>query len=174
VTYLPRPALGALDVDVTDASVRIVSELARLGGSSVLVGSLRVRQPALAGAELLLTDISSDLVHFLLLDRPYIVLNPHSQSRLSEFAAANPWSTAGDVVSLDGLAMLEQVVDCALTEDSRSAERVALAGRCLGDVSSPLERFLAEAEACLRHVYGTVPACILSQDFGEPEAAIVE
>ena len=66
------------------------------------------------------------------------------------------------------------VVDRALAEDSRSHERVAPAGRYLGDVFSSIERFVAEAEACLIHLRGRVPARILPLECDETEAEMVK
>jgi hypothetical protein len=170
VTFVPHPALGTLNERVEAASARIVSRLARAGGSSVLAGSLAERQAALAAADVLIADIGTDLVDFLVLDRPYIALNPNAHSTTAAFLDANPSSSAGDVIDLDTLPALGDALDRALSGDSRSVERTALAAHYLGDVSSPVERFLAEVAACLAHVRETVPARILPEPPAEVDA----
>ena len=138
VTYLPHPALGTLNRRFADASDHLVSRLRRAGGSSVVHGTLAERYAVLATADLLVTDVGSDLVDFLALDRPYIRVDAASID------------TIGDDVAH------------ALAESGANPERVKLARRYLGDLSTPpLDRFLVEVDATLALVRSTRPARVL-------------
>jgi hypothetical protein len=176
VTYVPHPALGTLSVAAAETSARIVSRVARAGGHCVVQGSLRERYAALAGADLLITDIGSDLVDFLCLDRPYIVLDPSSgKSSESSFATANPSAGAGRVVALNAVSRIDAIVTQSLGgdqggNDSAATVRRTLATHYLGDLTvPPLSRFLDEVSSCLAQLHATRPARILPPPMPDSE-----
>ncbi|HMH58165.1 MAG TPA: CDP-glycerol glycerophosphotransferase family protein [Galbitalea sp.] len=159
VTYLPHPALGSLNPLVAEASDHIVTRLKRAGGKSVLEGSARERYVALGSADVLISDIGSDLVDYLCLGRPYIALNPNDSESEATFLDSNPSTGAGFVVSVASIDALDDAIGRALGTDELAATRAALAGRYLGDlVTPPFDRFLAEVDRCLAHVRETRPA----------------
>jgi hypothetical protein len=177
VIYVPHPALGTLNRRAAEASERIVARLSRAGGHSVVQGSLDERYAALAGADLLIADIGSDLVDFLALDRPYIALNATGSADAAAFAEANPSTTAGVVIDLDSIATLGAVVERALSADTHAAARAKLGVRYLGDRSTPpLDRFLAAVSLCLDHLHATRPARVLPppEESSELEEAVPE
>jgi hypothetical protein len=159
VSYVPHPALGTLNPEFALASRRIVARVGANGGATIIEGSQAERFAALAAADLLICDVSSDLVDFLALDRPYIVLNPSAADPAS-FVAANPSaSAAATVVDRRSIDHVGEIVDRALSEDTVAGSRSALARRYLGDLSVPqLHRFLAEVDRCLAHIAATRPA----------------
>ncbi len=129
VTYLPHPALGTLNSQFAEASDHLVTRLRHAGGTSVIAGTLTERYAVLAAADVLVTDVGSDLVDFLALDRPYIMVESGAVDTLGE------------------------AVGQALTEPQKSKARAQLAERYLGDLSSPpLDRFLREVDRTLEHV----------------------
>jgi CDP-Glycerol:Poly(glycerophosphate) glycerophosphotransferase len=126
VTYLPHPALGTLNGRFADASDSMVSRLRHSGGRSVIAGTLSERYAVLAAADVLVTDVGSDLVDFLALDRPYFVVNDASIV------------TLGDDVGR------------SLAAPEKDPARQKLALRYLGDLSTPpIDRFLAEVDRTL-------------------------
>jgi CDP-Glycerol:Poly(glycerophosphate) glycerophosphotransferase len=126
VTYLPHPALGTLNGRFADASDSVVSRLRHSGGRSVIAGTLSERYAVLAAADVLVTDVGSDLVDFLALDRPYFVVNDSSIV------------TLGDDVGR------------SLAAPEKDPARQKLALRYLGDLSTPpIDRFLAEVDRTL-------------------------
>jgi hypothetical protein len=134
VTYLPHPALGTLNRRFADASDLVVSRLRRAGGRSVIEGSLSERYAVLAAADVLITDIGTDLVDFLALDRPYFVVNDTTIARLGDDVARALATPPGDPA------------------------RRKLALRYLGDLSTPpIDRFLTEVEHTLALVHEVRP-----------------
>ncbi|MDQ1547317.1 MAG: hypothetical protein QOH69_2221 [Actinomycetota bacterium] len=126
VTYLPHPALGTLNRRFADASSSVVSRLRRAGGRSVIAGSLSERYKVLAAADVLVTDIGTDVVDFLALDRPYFLVDDATIGTLRD-----------DVVR-------------ALAGPQKDPARKKFALRYLGDLSTPpIDRFLAEVERTL-------------------------
>ena len=126
LTYLPHPALGTLNRRFADASASVVSRLRRAGGRSVLAGSLSERYAVLAAADVLVTDVGSDLVDFLALDRPYFVVDDAT------------------------IATLRDDVGRALAGPQNDPARQKLALLYLGDLSMPpIDRFLAEVDHVL-------------------------
>jgi CDP-glycerol glycerophosphotransferase (TagB/SpsB family) len=124
-----------------------------------LEGSARERYTALAAADVLISDIGSDLVDYLCLGRPYIVLNPNEGESEATFLATNPSARAGIVVNTASIDALDDAIARALGSDKLADARAALAGRYLGDLATPsLKRFLAEVDRCLAHVHETRPA----------------
>jgi hypothetical protein len=159
VTYVPHPALGSLNPQFAEASDHIVSRLRRAGGRSVLEGSARERYAALASADILISDIGSDLVDYLSLGRPYIVLNPNEAESETTFLESNPSAGAGVVVNAASIDALDDAIGRALGADELTGARAALAARYLGDLATPpLDRFLAEVDRCLAYVHETRPA----------------
>jgi CDP-Glycerol:Poly(glycerophosphate) glycerophosphotransferase len=157
VTYLPHPALGSLNRGFAEANDRIVRRLRRAGHSSVVGGSLAERFAVLAGADLLVTDVSSDVVDFLALNRPYIVLDPVGD-RASAFLAANPSAGAGTVIDPTSIPLLGETIERALASTGPDAARVELARSYLGPLDSPpLEVWLAEVDRCLGLIRATRP-----------------
>jgi hypothetical protein len=135
VTYLPHPALGSLNRQFADASARIVARLRQRGGVALLEGSLTERYTVLAAADVLVTDIGSDLVDFLALDRPSVL------------------------VTADTIGTLNVTVGTALTGPSTDPARAALAKRYLGELTTlPVDRFLGEVERTLTLVHSTRPS----------------
>jgi hypothetical protein len=135
VTYLPHPALGSLNRQFALANDHLVSRLRSAGGSSVVAGSLAERYAVLATADVLVTDVGSDLVDFLALDRPYVM------------------------VDADSIGTLGDAVGRALTENQNDKSRALLAKRYLGDLSTPpVDRFLAEVDRTLELVRASRPA----------------
>ena len=162
VTYVPHPALGSLNPEFALAGRRVASRVLSGGGRVVVEGSQGERFAALADADVLITDVSSDLVDFLALDRPLIVLDPSAQEPAA-FVIANPSAAAADaVLDRDSIGRLGEALDRALspsgsTPDSAAA-RAALTRRYLGDLSvSQVERFLAEVDRCLDLIAATRP-----------------
>jgi hypothetical protein len=134
VTYLPHPALGTLNRQFAEASDSLVSRLRRAGGTSVIAGTLAERYAVLAAADVLVTDVGTDQVDFLALDRPSILVDPTHIASL------------GDAVAR------------ALAEPA-DASRKELAERYLGDLSTPpIDRFLGEVERTLDLVRTSRPA----------------
>ena len=126
VTYLPHPALGTLNDRFAEASASVVARLRRAGGQSVIAGSLSERYAVLASADVLVTDVGSDLVDFLALDRPYVVVDDASITTLGADVAR------------------------ALAGPRKDPAREKLARRYLGDLSTPpIDRFLAEVDRTL-------------------------
>jgi CDP-Glycerol:Poly(glycerophosphate) glycerophosphotransferase len=171
VTYVPHPALGSLNPQVAEASDRLVARVKRAGGRSVLEGSSHERYAALAAADLLIADIGSDLVDYLALERPYIALNPNPAQNETNFLNANPSASAGIVVSLASMDVLGDAIAQGLGTDKHGADQRgvnkpgvngrgadALAKRYLGDLTSPVDRFLTQVEAALDHIHKTRPA----------------
>jgi hypothetical protein len=159
VTYVPHPALGSLNRQVAEASDHVVSRVKRAGGHSVVEGSARERYAALAAADVLIADIGSDLVDYLALGRPYVALNPNESESAEQFVTENPSASAGVVVSVTSIDTLGDAVARALGPDDLAVARAALAKRYLGDLASPpIDRFLAEVDACLAHIHDTRPA----------------
>jgi hypothetical protein len=146
VTYVPHPALGTLNRRFADASDSVVSRLRRAGGRSVIDGSLSERYAALAAADVLVTDVGTDLVDFLALDRPYFVVDDASVATLGD-----------DVAS-------------ALAGPQKDPAREKLAQRYLGDLSTPpIDRFLAEVERTLALVREVRPQRTLPAADGAPQ-----
>jgi hypothetical protein len=161
VTYLPHPALGTLNRRFARASARVAAQVRRAGGISVVAGSLSDRYAALATADLLVTDLSSDLVDFLALGRPYVTLDAGTPETSSEsaFILANPSTGAGAVLSVETISTLGDVVAHSLAHDSDGAARADLEQHYLGDLSMPpVDRFLAEVDATLGLVRASRPA----------------
>jgi CDP-Glycerol:Poly(glycerophosphate) glycerophosphotransferase len=155
VTYLPHPALGTLNRRFAQASDRIVSRLRREGHSSLVGGTPAERYAVLAGAHVLVSDISSDLVDFLALDRPYVALNV-SGANDDAFRAANPSVSAGIVLGPGTIGTLREVVHRALDRAEDATSRPELARRYLGDLTtSPLDHWLTEVDRCLDLVHRT-------------------
>jgi hypothetical protein len=164
VIYVPHPALGTLNPEFEQANRRLASRVAAGGGRIVLAGSQAARYAALASADLLISDISSDTVDFLALDRPYVVLDP-TGTNLAAFVAGNPSASAGDVIDRGSAAALGDVIDRALADDPHAAGRAALAERYLGDLaSSQFDRFFTEVERCLQHIATTRPVRVPGAD----------
>ncbi|HEY1531351.1 MAG TPA: CDP-glycerol glycerophosphotransferase family protein [Galbitalea sp.] len=158
VKYVPHPALGSLNRAFADASDAVAHRVRRAGGTVVVAGTLTERYAAIASADLLVTDVSSDLVDFLALDRPYIVLNAGGMSAAT-FRAATPSAAAGTVLDATSIATLGDVVADSIDSDSRSADRAELAKLFLGDLSAPpLERFVAEVDRAVDKVRSSRPA----------------
>ena len=134
VTYLPHPALGTLNRRFADASASVVTRLRRAGGRSLVAGSLSERYAVLAAADVLVTDVGSDLVDFLALDRPYFVANDTSMA------------TLGDDVAR------------AIAGPHKDPARQRLALHYLGDLSTPpIDRFLSEVDRTLALVHEARP-----------------
>jgi hypothetical protein len=155
--YAPHPALGTEDERLAVVSARIAAEIRRAGGAHRTVTALGERYGALADADVLVTDISSDLVDFLSLDRPYFVTNPNAVAPISatvdEFVAANPSARGGTVIGPLELDSVAQDVLDAVRADPRRDERRAVAAHYLGDLTpSPLEHFFARVDECVELV----------------------
>ena len=134
VTYLPHPALGTLNRRFADASASVVTRLRRAGGRSLVAGSLSERYAVLAAADVLVTDVGSDLVDFLALDRPYFVANDTSMATLGDDVARAIAGPHGDPA------------------------RQKLALHYLGDLSTPpIDRFLSEVDRTLALVHEARP-----------------
>jgi CDP-Glycerol:Poly(glycerophosphate) glycerophosphotransferase len=132
VTYLPHPALGTLNRQFALASDHLVSRLRRARGSSVIAGSLTERYAVLAAADVLVADVGSDIVDFLALDRPSVL------------------------VGSDSIGALADTVSRALTTTETDATRAHRARHYLGNLSTPpVERFVAEVDRTLAHVQST-------------------
>jgi hypothetical protein len=157
LVYIPHPALGSEDERLAAVSARITAEIRRAGGAHRTVTTLDERYDALAGADVLMTDISSDLVDFLCLDRPYFVTAPNAvgpiANTVDEFVAANPSARGGTVIGpleLDSVA--QAVLDTVETDPLREARRT-VAVHYLGDRTlSPLEHFFARVDECVELV----------------------
>jgi hypothetical protein len=156
VTYLPHPTLGTLNRAFGVAGDRVDARVRRAGGKSVLFGTLAQRYAVLAAADLLVTDISDDLVDYLALNRPYVVLDaraPTLTTPSDAFIAVNPSASAGTVLNADTLGTLGEVVTRLLAGDRDTKARGILATRYLGDLSrSPIDRFLTEVDRTLELV----------------------
>jgi hypothetical protein len=134
VTYLPHPALGTLNRQFADANDSVVSRLRHAGGRFVIAGSLSERYAELAAADALVTDVGSDLVDFLALDRPYFVVNDTS------------------------IATLGADVRRALAAPAKDPARRELATYYLGDLTTPpIDRFLAAVDQTLALVRESRP-----------------
>ncbi|MDQ1572933.1 MAG: hypothetical protein QOH44_492 [Actinomycetota bacterium] len=157
LVYAPHPALGSEDERLAKASARISAAIRRAGGAHRTITALDERYGALADADLLVTDISSDLVDFLALDRPYFVTAPNATGPttdiVAEFVASYPSARGGTVIGPLELGSVAQVVLDAVRADPLRDERRAVADHYLGDRSpSPIEHFLARVDECIELV----------------------
>jgi hypothetical protein len=162
VTYLPHPALGSLNKRFAIAGNHVDARVRHAGGHSVLQGTLAERYAVLAAADLLVSDVSDDLVDYLSLNRPYVVLDATAQvpaAPVAAFVAANPSASAGTVLNAETIGTLGDVVAQALANDGDTRARATLATRYLGELSTPpIDRFLSEVDRTLALVRKTHPA----------------
>jgi hypothetical protein len=157
LVYAPHPALGSEDARLAEASARISAQIRRAGGAHRTAATLDERYGALADADLLVTDISSDLVDFLSLDRPYFVTAPNAVGPIAdtvdEFVAANPSARGGTVIGPNEVDSVAQAILDTVGTDPLREERGTVAAHYLGDRSeSPLEHFFGSVDECIEFV----------------------
>jgi hypothetical protein len=173
--YAPHPALGSEDERLAVASARIAAEIRRAGGVHRTVTALDERYGALAAADLLVTDVSSDLVDFLSLDRPYFVTSPNAvgpiAATVDEFVATNPSARGGTVIGPLELDSIAESVLNAVRADPLRDERRAVAAHYLGErTPSPIEHFLARVDECIEFVRASTRPSVDNDSADQPTA----
>jgi hypothetical protein len=157
VVYAPHPPVGTLSGVFAAANEAILRQLRRAGTDRAIVAREFQRDAALAAADVLVTDIGSELTDFLALDRPYLVLHPGASS-VAEFAGANPSAGGGVVVEPTAVASIANAITDAVTNDPKRAERAVVRAHYLGELDTPpIERFLGQVESALELVQKTRP-----------------
>jgi hypothetical protein len=144
LTYLPHPAVGSADKRFGLASGRIESLIRRTGGAHHVVTEFADRYQTLSEADVLVTDISTDLVDYLWLDRPYIVTNPDDAP---EFTTVNPSAGGGSVIAASAVESVAALVREAAERDPHKLARNEVASSYLGE--HPIDQFFVEADKSL-------------------------
>ena len=123
-----------------------VNDLLRSGGSHRVLDDSPVEtlQESLAGADVLITDVSSVGSDFLQTERPVIVTNP-AAIPASEFIERFPAQRAA--YRIDTAQSVLSAIDSALGDDPLAPARLALKRLVLGDLpEGPIAAFVAAAE----------------------------
>jgi hypothetical protein len=162
VVYAPHPALGTVDARYARATARISARVARAGGAHGVAVSVDERRDALAGADLLVTDIGTDLVDFLALDRPVVVTNPTDRPE-DAFLAEYPSAEAGIIVGPRQLDGLVEAITEAIEKDPKRHARERVAKYYLGDRTTATEElFFEQVDSCLELVASKLPRAVPS------------
>jgi hypothetical protein len=151
VVYRPHPRTGAnrRDVAAADAALRSLLTQAAARRSGSIVETAGPLSAAFAGADLLVTDVSSLAVEWLPTGRPLVVTVPTSPEAVvgdAPLLDAVPRLTEADAPSTGALARR------CLHEDVERAQRSALVEYYLGgaDPAGALDRFLDACDDVVR------------------------
>lgn len=151
VVYRPHPRTGAnrRDVAVADVALRRLLTEAEARRSGSIVETAVPLATAFAGADLLVTDVSSLAVEWLPTGRPLVVTVPESPEAVvgeAPLLDAVPRLTAADAPSMGALARR------CLQDDAERAQRAELVEYYLGgvDPSAALDRFLDACDDVVR------------------------
>ncbi len=145
IWFRPHPSTGVQRADFRAARER-VNDLLRSGGSHRVLDDSPVEtlQESLAGADVLITDVSSVGSDFLQTERPVIVTNP-AAIPASEFIERFPAQRAA--YRIDTAQSVLSAIDSALGDDPLAPARLALKRLVLGDLpEGPIAAFVAAAE----------------------------
>lgn len=138
VVVRPHPLTGTHDRSARGALGRLKAAVDGRGGRWVDPGTEPL-QATLGSADVLVTDVSSVLVDFLVADRPAIVTDPAGVGE-DEVHRRFPSTSWAEV--LTDPAQLPIVIERALGGDGGASRRAAARTRLLGDVSDPVATFL--------------------------------
>ncbi|SNS01256.1 CDP-Glycerol:Poly(glycerophosphate) glycerophosphotransferase [Geodermatophilus pulveris] len=151
VVYRPHPRTGAnrADVRAADAALRDVLAGEAVRGTGSTVDAASSLEDAFAGADLLVTDVSSVAVEWLPTGRPLVVTVPAEAGAVvgpSRLLDAVPRLAAGSAAAAGELARR------CLADDRERRQREALVQHYLGgaDPDAALTRFLEACDAVLR------------------------
>jgi hypothetical protein len=150
VVYRPHPRTGAnqRDVAAADAALRRVFDEPEVRALGSIVDPGRPLADAFAGADVLVSDVSSVAIEWLPTGRPLVVTRPAAPGAVvghSPLLAALPRLAAADA------ARAGELVTRCLREDPERAARMALVEYYLGgaDAGAALTRFLGACDDVL-------------------------
>lgn len=144
VWFRPHPASGVVRPSMLAAIAEIEGLLRAAGSGHRLVSDLTMEE-CLAGADVLVADVSSVVSDYLATGRPVIVCNPAGLTP-DAFVAAYP-SQASSYLVGPGLADLDRALDHALGDDPLREARAAMRAHVLGDPpGGPQAAFAANLE----------------------------
>ncbi len=146
VWFRPHPASGVVRPTMLAAIASIEAMLRAAGDGNLVVADrgLTVTE-CLAGADVLVSDVSSLVSDYLATGRPVIVCDPAGLSR-DAFVAAYPSQASSYLLGPD-LADLDLILGQALGEDPLREARIAMRRHVLGDPpGGPQAAFAANLE----------------------------
>jgi hypothetical protein len=150
VVYRPHPRAGAnrTDVRAADTALRALftEEAVRRTGS--VVDTASPLETAFAGADVLVTDVSSVAVEWLPTGRPLVVTVP---AEAGAVVGSSPLLDAVPRLSVDDAARAGELVRRCLGDDRERGRREALVEHYLGgtDPAAALARFLDACDAVI-------------------------
>lgn len=132
VWFRPHPASGVARPSMLAAIAEIDAMLRAAGDGNLVVADRGLSLPeCLAGADVLVSDVSSVISDYLSTERPVIVCNPAGLPA-SDFVAAYPSQASSYLLGAD-LAGLDAILTHALTDDPLREARIAMKRHVLGD-----------------------------------------
>lgn len=143
VWFRPHPSTGVQRADIRAAREQVNVLLRAAGGPHRVLDDEPAEslQRSMAGADLLITDVSSVSSDFLQTGRPIIVTNP-GRLPTDEFIRRFPAQEAAYLIG--EAAELPDALDAALGADPLAAARLELKRRVLGDLpEGPIAAFVA-------------------------------
>lgn len=142
VWFRPHPSSGVVRPSMLAAITEIETLLRAAGPQHRLVSADKLSLPeCLAGADLLVSDVSSVVSDYLATERPIIVCNPAGLPA-ADFVAAYPSQASSYLVGPD-LDELAEVLSEALGEDPLQSARIAMKEYVLGDPAGGPQAALA-------------------------------
>jgi hypothetical protein len=132
VWFRPHPASGVTRPSMLAAIAAIEGMLRQAGDGNLVVADRGLTiSECLAGADVLVSDVSSVVSDYLFTERPVIVCNP-TELAPSDFVAAYPSQASSYLLDAD-LADLDVVLAQALGDDPLREARIAMKRHVLGD-----------------------------------------
>ena len=129
VWFRPHPASGVVRPSMLAAIGEITALLEAAGDGHQVVSDLTLTE-CLAGADLLVADVSSVISDYLATERPVVVCDPDGLDQ-DAFVAAYPSQASSYLIGPD-LAGLDLVLGQALGDDPLHGARVAMRAHVLG------------------------------------------
>ena len=163
ILFKPHPSSGHRRADMRDAQEEIARLLTSAGSDHQVYETGTVSlYAAFNSADVMITDISSVLTDFLASHKPYVVTNPRDEP-LTEFLAAFPSSSAGNIIDTDltsqqGTGFVDAIAHDLVGDPDGRPARIALADYLLGPISAdPVKSFVDEVSNAVERAKARYP-----------------